>query len=243
MPFPQARKILSLEKFRGHLTCTNKRAQAAEQKIARNESSLALPAMHLLWMCSVLVPSEFSHLRKRSAKKIAFLHFPWKLPHFWEREKVAETFRQCTFSFDNLLFFWFWFGRLLRRPPRRWNGLLVVHICWCTLGALLKMSMLVWTSQYRSNILIQSLLFQQPERGWIGKEHSWQIRSFQYRNLAFHVKIITSGAKNQSRKCAINNYWTKNRRGGSDEGLGGHVRLFMLGFPQYLKSFRDCQPA
>ena len=47
------------EKLRGHLTCTNKRAQAAEQKIARNESLLALPAMHLLCMCSMLVPSEF----------------------------------------------------------------------------------------------------------------------------------------------------------------------------------------
>ena len=33
------------------------------------------------------------------------MHFPWKLPHFREREKVAEIFRQCTFSFDNLLFF------------------------------------------------------------------------------------------------------------------------------------------
>ena len=53
----------------------------------------------------MLVPSAFSHLRKRSAKKTVFLHFLWKLPHFGEREKVAETFRQCTFSFDNLLFF------------------------------------------------------------------------------------------------------------------------------------------
>ena len=33
------------------------------------------------------------------------LHFPWKLPHFRERGKVAGTFWQCTFSFDNLLFF------------------------------------------------------------------------------------------------------------------------------------------
>ena len=58
--------------LRGHLTCTNKPAQAAEQKIARNESILALPAMPLLCMCSMLVPSEFSHLRKRSAKKLHF---------------------------------------------------------------------------------------------------------------------------------------------------------------------------
>ena len=47
------------EFLRGHLTCTNKRAQAAEQKIARNESFLALP---VLCMCSALVPSGFFHL-------------------------------------------------------------------------------------------------------------------------------------------------------------------------------------
>ena len=29
------------------------------------------------------------------------------------------------------------YEKLLRRPPRRWNGLPVVHICWCTLGVLL----------------------------------------------------------------------------------------------------------
>ena len=34
------------------------------------------PAMHLLCMCSMLVPSEFSHLRKRSAKKVHFCLFP-----------------------------------------------------------------------------------------------------------------------------------------------------------------------
>ena len=61
--------------IRGHLTCTNKRAQADEKKIARNESFLALPAMHPLCVCSMLVPSEFSHLRKRSAKKLHFCAF------------------------------------------------------------------------------------------------------------------------------------------------------------------------
>ena len=63
-------------KLRGHLTCTDNRAQADEQKIARNEGSLALPAMHLLCMCSMVVSSEFSHLRKRSAKKLHFCTFP-----------------------------------------------------------------------------------------------------------------------------------------------------------------------
>ena len=72
---------------------------------------------------------------------MCILRFPWNLLHFREREKVAETFRQCTFSFDNFLFFWFWSGWLLMRPPRRWNGLLVMLICWCTLGALLTESL------------------------------------------------------------------------------------------------------
>ena len=51
------------------------------------------------------------NIEKKSAVRLCmtwqdkFSRFPWKLPHFREREKVAETFRQCTFSFDNLLFF------------------------------------------------------------------------------------------------------------------------------------------
>ena len=56
-------------------------------------------------MCSMLVPSEFSHLRTRPAKNLHFCTFLGNCPHFREREKVAETLRQCTFSFDNLLFF------------------------------------------------------------------------------------------------------------------------------------------
>ena len=60
---------------RVHLTCTNKRAQADEQKIARNERLLALPAIPLLCMCSMMAPSEFSHLRKRSVKKLHFYVF------------------------------------------------------------------------------------------------------------------------------------------------------------------------
>ena len=99
-------KIFSEYSFlRGHLTCTNKRAQADEQKIARNEGFLAPPAMHLLCMCSKLVPRCVSPFAKTVRAKIAFLRFPWNLLHVREREKVAETFRQCTFSFDNLLFF------------------------------------------------------------------------------------------------------------------------------------------
>ena len=91
--------------IRGHLTCTNKRAQAAEQKIARNESFLALPAMHLLCVCSMLVPSTFSHLRKWFAKKILFCIFLGYCRISESAKGVAETFRQCTFSFDNVLFF------------------------------------------------------------------------------------------------------------------------------------------
>ena len=122
---------MDLLNFRGHLTCTNKRAQAAEQKIARNKSFLAPPAMHLLCMCSMLVPREFSHLRKRSAKKLRFC--TWKLPHFREREKVAETFRQCTFSFDNLLLFLILVRVIAQEAPKtlKWpSGCahLLVHI-------------------------------------------------------------------------------------------------------------------
>ena len=62
--------------LRGHLTCANKRAQADAQKLARNEGFLALPTMHLLCMCSMLVPSEFSHLRRRSAHNVHFCTFP-----------------------------------------------------------------------------------------------------------------------------------------------------------------------
>ena len=42
---------------------------------------------------------------KTVREKIAFEHFPWNFLHFRQREKVAETFRQCTFSFDNQSFF------------------------------------------------------------------------------------------------------------------------------------------
>ena len=50
--------------------------------------------------------------------------------------------------------------------------------------------------------------------------------------------------ENQSRKCAINNFWTKNPRGLLGCGSrGGHVRLFMLGFSHYLKCIRDHQPS
>ena len=43
--------------------------------------------------------------------------------------------------------------------------------------------------------------------------------------------------KAQSRKCAINYFWTKNRRGGSGEGLGGQAKLFMLGFSPLFEVF------
>ena len=71
--------------FRGHLTCTNKRAQADEQKITRNERFLALPAMHLLCMCSMLVKSYVFSFAKTVREKTAFLHFPWNFLHFRER--------------------------------------------------------------------------------------------------------------------------------------------------------------
>ena len=55
--------------------CTNKRAQANQQEIEKNGGFLVPPAMRLLCMCSMLVPSELSHLLGGSAQKV----------HCWER--------------------------------------------------------------------------------------------------------------------------------------------------------------
>ena len=103
----------------GQLTYTNKRAQADEHLIARNEGFLAPPTFHLLCVCSLLLTSEFFPFATTVRGKVAFLCFPWNLQHFREREKVAETFRQCTFSLDKVLLLGFWSGRLLRKPSRR----------------------------------------------------------------------------------------------------------------------------
>ena len=52
------------------MTC----AKPQDLQTARNESFLALPAMHLLCMCSMLRPKlKFSHLSKTIREKIAFL--------------------------------------------------------------------------------------------------------------------------------------------------------------------------
>ena len=62
---------------------------------------LAPPTLHLLCKCSLLVTDEFFPIcEKRAAEKVAFLHFAWHVLHFREHEKVAETFRQYTFSLD-----------------------------------------------------------------------------------------------------------------------------------------------
>ena len=54
-------------------------------------------------------------------------------PHLKEREKVAETFRQCTFLFDNLLLFLTLVGVIAQEAPKtlKWpSGCahLLVHI-------------------------------------------------------------------------------------------------------------------
>ena len=92
--------------------------------------------MHLLCMCSMLVPSEFSHLQKQFAKKWHFCTFPGISCISESAKNFGEALRQCTFSFDNrhfLILAWV----IAQEAPRRWNGLPVVHICWRTLGALL----------------------------------------------------------------------------------------------------------
>ena len=53
------------------------------------------------------------------------------------------------------------------------------------------------------------------------------------------MNIITVRVKevDQSRKRAVNNFWIKNPRGLFGESLGGHVRLFMLGFSPKFEVF------
>ena len=88
-------------------------------------------------MCSMLVPSEYSHLQKRSAKKLHFCTFPGNCNISESAKKLQKLFGSALSHLIICCFSWSWSGWLLRRPPRRWSGLLVVHICWCTLGALL----------------------------------------------------------------------------------------------------------
>ena len=71
---------------------------------------LALPAMHLLMHVFNVGPKCIFSFAKTVREKVAFLHFPWNFLPFRECEEVAETFRQCTFSFDSLFVFLFWFG-------------------------------------------------------------------------------------------------------------------------------------
>ena len=101
------------------LMSTNKRAQADERKITRNEGFSAPPTLHLLCMCSLLLTSEFFPFAKTVRGKVAIFRFPWNLQQFTEREKVAETFWQCTFSLDKMMMLGFWSVCLLRTPPRR----------------------------------------------------------------------------------------------------------------------------
>ena len=51
-----------------------------------------------------------------------------------ERGKVAEAFRRCTFSLDDLLLLGFWSGVFAQVFPKTWKHVLaVLHICWRTL--------------------------------------------------------------------------------------------------------------
>ena len=62
-----------------------------------------------------------SHLRKRSGKN-CILCFPWDLLRVREHRKVAETFRQCTFSLGNLCSCWDW-GLQARQKSTKINFL------------------------------------------------------------------------------------------------------------------------
>ena len=102
---------------RGHLTCTNRRAPADEQKLARNEGFCGAARHAPTLLVFNIGPKWVFPCAKTVLDKIAFFAL-WKLLRFREREKVAETFRQCTFSLDSSSLFGFWSGCLLRRPPR-----------------------------------------------------------------------------------------------------------------------------
>ena len=95
--------------IRGSLTCTNKLAQADEQKIARNEGFLALPAMHQLLHVFNVGPKWVFSFSKIVRENITF-SLSWNFLHFREREEVAESFRQCTFSFGSSSLFDFGSG-------------------------------------------------------------------------------------------------------------------------------------
>ena len=84
--------------------------------------------MHLLCMCSMLVSSELSHLRKRTVLKLYSCIFPGNC-HISESAVKLQKIRSCALS----LVFFFW---LINRPPEHWNGLLVVQLCRCKLAAL-----------------------------------------------------------------------------------------------------------
>ena len=64
------------------------------------DSDLVLPAMHLLCMCSMLVPSEFSHLRKWHAKILHFCTFRG----VQRARKSCRNFSGSALSFDNSSF-------------------------------------------------------------------------------------------------------------------------------------------
>ena len=65
---PHNTEQIRATKIREPLTCTNKRAQADECKVARNESFLAPPTVHLLCMFSCSVTNKSSHVRNGSQK-------------------------------------------------------------------------------------------------------------------------------------------------------------------------------
>ena len=129
--------------FSGQLTYTNKRVQADEHKIARNEGFLAPPTFHLLCTCSLLLTSEFSHLRKRSAEKLHFCAFPGICSISESAKKLQKLFGSALSHLIKCYCWDFGPGVCSGSPQDAENGLPVVHICWCTLAALLFMAVVV----------------------------------------------------------------------------------------------------
>ena len=74
---------------------------------------------------------------KTVREKLHFCTFPGNCRISESAKKLQKLFGSAFSRLIICCFSWSWSRWLLRRPPRCWNGLLVVHICWCTLGALL----------------------------------------------------------------------------------------------------------
>ena len=88
-------------------------------------------------MCSLLVPSVLSHSWKRSAKKLHYCTFTGIRCMSESAKKLQKLFGSALSHLISHRRLDFGLGDSSRGPQDAENGVLVVHQCWCTLGALL----------------------------------------------------------------------------------------------------------